>query len=585
VVSILFLILVSVTGGDARTFYVSTGRKARDTNTGRSPWSPWRSIGKVNGVVLGPGDTVLFRGGEKWSGVLAPQGSGATGNPVVFSTYGTGRPHIDANGARETVMLEDVAYFIFQGFKITNEADDFRDRHARGIVLSAAANRAFDSVVVRDNELTDIRGTSLQEKRWLCGAIFMDSKASGYFTNLIIEDNHIHDVTVRGITGNQDITNWENPQTMHQKVIVRNNLIDNIGADGIRMIGCRDLLVEHNTVFRCGKNNQGMETNYIAGCFPQQCKNTTWQYNEVAYTDHSNPPVGDEDSEAFDIDWGCAGTHIFQYNYSHDNVGGFFLFMGKIVDRDKAKVGEFKQAIIRYNVSVNDGIRSPINRIYEIHPFNGKSFKIITYNNTFYNKKEIGIHLKNPTAKYPGMEFYNNIFVAPKGSYGNNSATWDNNLYFGHSCPAMDTNPVSGDPKLVNAGTAAEGMDGANDYRIQKGSAALEAGKIIEKNGGKDFWGNNIPKSEQPSIGAHQWSPPLAVIRKAGTTTPALCQRAVHIKSVYGLDGRKVIPAPDTRAVKLVVTDGGTGPDTKYLFLSRPKADKENQFTEPPANN
>lgn len=475
-----------------------------DGHDGRTTEAAWRTLNKVNVMTFGPGDSVLFKGGQTWRGTLRPKGTGAAGSPVVFSSYGTGKPHINADGNTEAVLLGNVAHFVFEKFTVSNPAAS-PHRRARGIVLFAGSGRTLPGVIVRDNELTDIVGDSRQATRWLNGSIFMDSEGSGHFTELLIENNHIHDVTVRGITGNQDVTNWENPATMHANVVVRGNRIDNIGADGIRMIACRDLLVERNTVYRCGRNNMGMELNYIAACFPQQCKTTVWQHNEVAYTAHSNPPVGDEDSEAFDIDWGCAGTHVFQYNYSHDNVGGFFLFMGTIVDRDRAKVGEFEKAILRYNVSVNDGIRSPNNRIYEIHPFEGRTYKIIAYNNTFINKEEIGIHLKN-AGDYSGIEFYNNVFVSPRGTYPEQQVVYDNNLYFGHAAPAYDGNAVTDDPLIDIESTAIDGMDGADVARPAEGSGAIDAGITIADNGGVDFLGNKVPAKNGPDIGAVEYA-------------------------------------------------------------------------------
>ena len=106
---------------------------------------------------------------------------------------------------------------------------------------------------------------------------------------------------------------------MHNRIVIRNNIIDNTGCDGIRTIAYRNVLVEHNTIFRVGNYTMGDEAKFIAACFPQQCGKTIWQYNEIAYTAPTNPPYGTMDSQAFDIDHDCTGTHLFQYNYSHDN--------------------------------------------------------------------------------------------------------------------------------------------------------------------------------------------------------------------------------------------------------------------------
>ena len=49
-----------------RTYYVSpTGS---DSNSGLSSSTPWQTVTKVNNTVLHPGDTVLFQGGQTFSG-------------------------------------------------------------------------------------------------------------------------------------------------------------------------------------------------------------------------------------------------------------------------------------------------------------------------------------------------------------------------------------------------------------------------------------------------------------------------------------------------------------------------------------
>ena len=55
---------------------------------------------------------------------------------------------------------------------------------------------------------------------------------------------------------------------------------------------------------------------------------------------------GQKDGQAFDSDGFCRNT-VFQYNYSHDNDGGFMLICGR------ENVG----TTIRYNISQNDQTR------------------------------------------------------------------------------------------------------------------------------------------------------------------------------------------------------------------------------------
>jgi len=78
---------VEITG---RTFYVSPS--GSDSNAGTSPNSSWRTVTRANRASLSPGDGVLFEGGSTFSDdALMPEGSGSSGAPIVFGSYGTGK--------------------------------------------------------------------------------------------------------------------------------------------------------------------------------------------------------------------------------------------------------------------------------------------------------------------------------------------------------------------------------------------------------------------------------------------------------------------------------------------------------------
>lgn len=69
-------------------YYVDS-RTGSDLNSGVSPEQAWKSIDKVNGADLKPGDVVRFRRNGLWRGKLVTK-SGSEGKPIVYSDYGTG---------------------------------------------------------------------------------------------------------------------------------------------------------------------------------------------------------------------------------------------------------------------------------------------------------------------------------------------------------------------------------------------------------------------------------------------------------------------------------------------------------------
>lgn len=91
--------------GAARTFYVSSA--GRDSAPGTTPKRAWRSIRRVNGARLRPGDVIRFEAGRAFSDQsLSPRASGTERKPITFTSYGNGRA---------TLFNEQGAVFIPDG--------------------------------------------------------------------------------------------------------------------------------------------------------------------------------------------------------------------------------------------------------------------------------------------------------------------------------------------------------------------------------------------------------------------------------------------------------------------------------------
>ena len=92
---LLYIFLFVSINVSATNYYVKTG--GNDSSNGLSDATAWSSLSKVNSITLQPGDTVFFRRGDTWKGMLEPRGDGVNGNNIVISAYGVGnRPIITA---------------------------------------------------------------------------------------------------------------------------------------------------------------------------------------------------------------------------------------------------------------------------------------------------------------------------------------------------------------------------------------------------------------------------------------------------------------------------------------------------------
>ena len=69
-----------------------------DANVGWSQLQPWKSIFKVNSTLFKPADVIHLKCGGLWREMLKPRKGGASGAPITFTSYGTGRqPIIDGS--------------------------------------------------------------------------------------------------------------------------------------------------------------------------------------------------------------------------------------------------------------------------------------------------------------------------------------------------------------------------------------------------------------------------------------------------------------------------------------------------------
>jgi hypothetical protein len=88
--SLILAVIVGLCGFAWGTTYYVSSSAGSDLNGGTSSNAPWKTLAKVNGQALQPGDSVLLRRGDIWNESLVPPSSGTSGSPITFDAYGTG---------------------------------------------------------------------------------------------------------------------------------------------------------------------------------------------------------------------------------------------------------------------------------------------------------------------------------------------------------------------------------------------------------------------------------------------------------------------------------------------------------------
>lgn len=335
---------------EKRVFYVDS-KEGSDKNSGTSTEQAWKSLDRVNQERLYPGTKVCFKCGGSWKGTLLLRGEGIKAAPIVITSYGKGeKPEIDGDGAYSAIYLQGVSHCVVENLRVCNRAQDRKVR--QGICIEGKPQGITEYVTVKNCEITEVDGqnmreTDVYESMYWNGAIYATipgrSSERDHLHHIHILNNYIHDVRTSGIRINQeeDFIN----DIHHTCIVVRGNLIERTGSDGIIVANSISPLIDSNRCLDAGALGVPEETRLLAGIWVCATSNALIQRNEVAGT-----RLFSDDGTAFDTDWGNEGTIVFQYNYTHDNEGGFWLDCSGL----NYNVG-FQKTILRYNISLRDG--------------------------------------------------------------------------------------------------------------------------------------------------------------------------------------------------------------------------------------
>ena len=530
----------------AQAYYISPS--GNDANAGTSPSSAWQSIAKVNATTFHPGDSILFQGGQAFSGNLVINESGTEGSPIVFGSYGTGRAQINAGTT-------------YHGIKAVNQ----EYIHIKDLILNgpgAQNANVWNGILLGTNQtVKELRGVLIDSVKVQNFAQFGIAILAEYVTSFSENIKGFHGLTVQyceltenGLGGIFTNGKWSEAGTyavpVHDSMHITHCLaysnpgrngnttgmhlgIDDWTMDwewsgsGILMSGTKNSLIEYCTAYNNAYANAGQG---CVGIWIAEADHCTIQYCE-SYS-NQNGGDGQYDGAGFDFD-GSVTNSIIQYCYAHNNDGAGFMFVEWGSQRN------FANNVMRYCISENDAATSLNSGALSFGVLN-VSYPIdstLIHNNVFYiagGAKAIALISNNyGTAN----QLRNNIFyfagagsvidhvgssVEPTTQY-----TFNHNLYFSHTNAAVtyrnggnsyttlaayqaatgqEANGLNTNPMLANpggGGTVGYGnaLSGLTAYQLIAGSPALAAGTAITGAPATDFYGNTLAGAV--NIGAH----------------------------------------------------------------------------------
>lgn len=497
---------------EGKTFYVDS-EKGDDSAEGTTEKTAWKSLDKVKeyGTFV-PGDKILLKRGSLFAGQqLAFRGMGTEGKPIEISAYGKGElPRLEGNGQVENVVsLYNQEYVEIRNLEITNLDAQYNtnfglnesnntQKALRAVNVSIRDFGTASGIVIEDCYIHDINGNI--NLKWN-GGVFFDVKANIQNRVLTGVPSKYDNVRISGCTfervdrsavklvSSQWCNQWEKndpgvpvnwyPST---NVVVEGNYMEYIGGDGITVRDTDGALIEHNLAKDCRFQNTG----YNVGIWPFEAANTVLQYNE-AYETH-----GTTDGQGLDCDHASSNS-VMQYNYSHNNEGGFMLIMGGYPHTG---------ATVRYNVSQNDR-----DKTFEFSQGLPKGTMI--YNNTINSDTVLdkGVFFLSNTGVGQGVSdgfVFNNVFSFPQGqkAYGGDAKglalvqehmkIYNNAYTGGMSAFEADVKPLQADdlgiakpgkaPETHEGKEAVTGSSGLLDgYKLEADSVLIDKGLTVEE--------------------------------------------------------------------------------------------------------
>ena len=533
----VFVLLLSFSLCAQNQYYLSSST-GNDNNNG-SQTQPWKTLSKLSNTTLGPGDTVYFKKGDTFRGHYVVDGSGAEGNPITFTSYGSGNQpilsgsdHEDGGGDyREAILVTNHDNMVFDDLEVQNHRTISRtgvgDLVSFGIRIEVSdSNVNLNNFFFRNMTFKNVYGlywvdpsNQSEFNAFEVSGLTFISSWGGIINNVIIEDSYFTDLQRIGVHIKN--TMGKTSTKRNTNFVFRNNEFFQIGGTCVLPIRTENCLIENNIFNQPGAKTNDKMIGRGSAVWNWYSINTIVQYNQAINA------KGILDSHGIHVDHSNVDTFI-QYNYMQDCEGGFVEILG----------GN-QRAVYRFNISVNDGWRVNPNWVNSDHTIwlNDKiggqsghpSYDSYIYNNTVVINKS-GNDAFDTAIDINGQNtrIFNNIFYAVNGSgignqqgnYSDPNLMMTNNLFFGdirNNFKTIDANRIEVNPVFYN-----EQSGDQYGFQIDASSQAIDAGAAytgnyahpaipvdastifanLEEYPTVDFFGNSLSGDSTPNIGA-----------------------------------------------------------------------------------
>ncbi len=366
-----------------RAWYISI--KGNDNNPGTIA-APFKTIKKVNGLHLSPGDAVYFKAGETFKGTLTISlgSAGSQNYPIVISSYGNGKAIISADSAR-AISVYKTSYVTIKNLKMVGLGRK-TGNHENGLAI-------LNSEYIKA-EYLDISGFQKS-------GLLIDSASHIISEGVFVHDNGSAGITVEG-------NNKKSSRDIHiTRCRAENNpgdptKLDNHSGNGIVVGNCTNVVIDY-----CTATNNGWDMPRIGnGPVGIWCYEADSVIIQHCLSYRNKTSKGAADGGGFDLDGGVTNS-IIQYCFSYQNQGsGYCIFQ-------YYGASPWHNNVIRYNISENDGTVSDSQAgmyVWNSSDDPKQFYNCEVYGNIVYNSKVAALSFSDKSEN-SGFDFYHNIFV------------------------------------------------------------------------------------------------------------------------------------------------------------------------------
>jgi hypothetical protein len=380
----------------SRAYYVSPSGNDKNEGTRNAPF---QTIQRINSLQLNPGDSILFKGDQQFTGSLKINviGPGDELHPILISSYGNGSASI-LSGNESAIIIHKTSWLEITKLKLIGSGRKKGNTHD-GLLIQNSRHISADSLMI----------SGFQKS-----GLLVSSSEDISVTNIFAYENGAAGISVEGTYA----VKKSNHNIYISHCRAENNPGDpsnltNHSGNGIVVGSCSKVLIEY-----CTATNNGWDMPRIGngpvGIWAYEADSVTIQHC-LSYRNKTS--VGGADGGGFDLDGGVTNS-IVQYCLSYENQGaGFCIFQ-------YLYASPWHDNIFRFNISVNDGNVSDAGAglyVWNSSRDSNQFYNSLVYNNTIYNSKAAAVSFSE-LSKRKTFSFYNNIFVGKdslvKGSMG-----------------------------------------------------------------------------------------------------------------------------------------------------------------------